>query len=156
MLKLTVAQLLQNFFVPYGTQGLITVFTRYRNWTLNSGLSVAVKVSSSETFHDYNACISHVSHACYIRQQHHPCFDQFNIWRWSENIAHETVICRNPYNSSNLNSRNARQFGYKNTFCQHFCPPSPPKKVVSSIFVKPNMLKCWYINDLSSLFFCLL
>jgi hypothetical protein len=74
MLKLIVAQLLQKFFAPYGTQGLITIFTRHRRWTLHSDRSVAVEVSSSETFHDQNARISHVPHACCIPQLHHTRF----------------------------------------------------------------------------------
>jgi hypothetical protein len=33
--------------------------------------------------------------------------------------AHETAICRNPHNSSNLDFRIIIQFGYKHSFCQN-------------------------------------
>jgi hypothetical protein len=39
--------------------------------------------------------------------------------RLTERIAHETAICGNPHNSSNWDSRIARQLGCKYTFCQN-------------------------------------
>lgn len=34
-------------------------------------------------------------------------------------IAYETVVCRNPHNSSNLDYRITGQLGHKHTFCQN-------------------------------------
>jgi hypothetical protein len=53
-----------------------------------------------------------------------------------KHIANETAICRNPHNSSDWQTRQARQPGYKRTFCQNV-----PTKYCFD-FNLP--LRCWW------------
>jgi hypothetical protein len=69
-----------------------------------------------------------------------------------KHVAHETAICHDPHNSSNLDSRMNRQLGYDHTFCQNIV--STRKLLVLVFSYKPGMIKCWSIKDMSS-FVCL-